>query len=158
MICFSYIVCPSELIAFNRRLNEFEKRGVKLLGISVDSPHAHLAWKKMAPQDGGVGPLDYPLVSDLNKDISFTYGVLSEDGVALRASFLIDRQGIVRHQIVNDLPLGRDVDETLRIIDALQFYEQNGDVCPANWHQGDEAISPSPQGIADFLNKNLEKL
>lgn len=112
----------------------------------------------MAPQDGGVGPLDYPLVSDLNKDISFTYGVLSEDGVALRASFLIDRQGIVRHQIVNDLPLGRDVDETLRIIDALQFYEQNGDVCPANWHQGDEAISPSPQGIADFLNKNLEKL
>lgn len=110
----------------------------------------------MAPQDGGVGPLDYPLVSDLNKDISFTYGVLSEDGVALRASFLIDRQGIVRHQIVNDLPLGRDVDETLRIIDALQFYEQNGDVCPANWHQGDEAISPSPQGIADFLNKNLE--
>lgn len=151
-------VCPSELIAFNRRLNEFEKRGVKLLGISVDSPHAHLAWKKMAPQDGGVGPLDYPLVSDLNKDISFTYGVLSEDGVALRASFLIDRQGIVRHQIVNDLPLGLDVDETLRIIDALQFYEQNGDVCPANWHQGDEAISPSPQGIADFLNKNLEKL
>lgn len=114
----------------------------------------------MAPQDGGVGPLDYPLVSDLNKDISFTYGVLSEDGVALRASFLIDRQGIVRHQIVNDLPLGRDVDETLRIIDALQFYEQNGDVCPANWHQGDEAISLRRRELPTFLtkiSKNSEK-
>lgn len=108
----------------------------------------------MAPQDGGVGPLDYPLVSDLNKDISFTYGVLSEDGVALRASFLIDRQGIVRHQIVNDLPLGRDVDETLRIIDALQFYEQNGDVCPANWHQGDEAISLRRRELPTFLTKS----
>ncbi len=151
-------VCPSELIAFNRRLEEFTKRNVKLVGISVDSPYAHLTWKKMPVNEGGVGDLDFPLVSDLNKDISYEYGVLSEDGVALRASFLIDKNGIVRHQIINDLPLGRDVDETLRIIDALQFYEQNGDVCPANWHNGDEAITPTPQGIADYLNKNLDKL
>ena len=151
-------VCPSELIAFNRRLEEFTKRNVKLVGISVDSPYAHLTWKKMPINEGGVGKLDFPLVSDLNKDISYEYGVLSEDGVALRASFLIDKNGVVRHQIINDLPLGRDVDETLRIIDALQFYEQNGDVCPANWHKGDEAINPTPQGIADYLNKNLEKL
>ncbi len=104
----------------------------------------------MPVNEGGVGDLDFPLVSDLNKDISYEYGVLSEDGVALRASFLIDKNGIVRHQIINDLPL--------RIIDALQFYEQNGDVCPANWHNGDEAINPTPQGIADYLNKNLDKL
>lgn len=151
-------VCPSELIAFNNHLEEFTKRNVKIAGISVDSPHAHLAWKKMSVNEGGVGDLNYPLISDLNKDISFEYGVLSEDGVALRASFLIDKTGIVRHQIINDLPLGRDVNETLRIIDALQFYEQNGDVCPANWHNGDEAINPTPQGIADYLNKNIEKL
>lgn len=151
-------VCPSELIAFNQHLDEFTQRNVKLVGISVDSPYAHLAWKKMPANEGGVGDLAYPLVSDINKDISFEYGVLSEDGVALRASFLIDKNGIVRHQIINDLPLGRDVNETLRIIDALQFYEQNGDVCPANWHHGDEAINPTPQGIADYLNKNIKKL
>jgi len=151
-------VCPSELIAFNKRMEEFTKRNVKIVGISVDSPHAHLAWKKMPVNEGGVGDLDFPLISDINKDISYEYGVLSEDGVALRASFLIDKAGVVRHQIINDLPLGRSVDETLRIIDALQFYEQNGDVCPANWHKGEEAITPTPQGIADYLNKNLEKL
>ncbi len=151
-------VCPSELLAFNRRLDEFTKRGVKVAAISVDSPHVHLAWKRTPVKEGGIGNLNYPLVSDVNKDISYKYGVLNEEGTALRGSFLIDKSGIVRHQIINDLPLGRDVDETLRIIDALQFYEKNGEVCPANLHKVDEAITPTPQGIADYLNKNLENL
>lgn len=151
-------VCPSELIAFNHRLKEFEKRGVKLLGISVDSPYAHQTWKKMPASDGGVGPLDFPLISDQSKEISEAYGVLSEDGVALRASFLLDKEGIVRHQLINDLPLGRDVDEALRIIDALLFYEEHGEVCPANWKRGKEGITPTSAGIAQYLNKNLDQI
>lgn len=151
-------VCPSELIAFSHRLNEFQNRNVKLLGISVDSPYAHLTWKKIPISDGGVGSLDFPLVSDHTKEISEAYGVLSDDGVALRASFLIDKEGIVRHQLVNDLPLGRDVNETLRIIDALHFYEEHGEVCPANWKRGDKGIKPTTAGIAAYLNKNIDRI
>lgn len=151
-------VCPSEIIAHNNRLEEFNKRNVKVIGISVDSVYAHAAWKKMPIAQGGIGDIKFPLVSDISKSISHDYGVLTDDAVALRASFLIDRDGIVRHQIVNDLPLGRDVNETLRIIDALQFYEKNGNVCPAGWHQGDESLRPTSEGVKDYLSKNADKL
>lgn len=151
-------ICPSEIIAHNNRLAEFNKRGVKVIGVSVDSKHSHLAWKKMPVDAGGIGDIKFPLISDITKEISHDYGVLDEDGAALRASFLIDKTGIIRHQIVNDLSIGRDVDETLRVIDALQFIEGHGEVCPAGWHQGDKGMRPTPQGVADFLKENSIKL
>lgn len=151
-------VCPSEILAHNNRLEEFKKRHVKIIGISVDSVYSHLAWKKLPVMEGGIGQLGFPLISDISKEISRAFGVLNEDGVALRASFLLDKDGIVRHQIVNDIPLGRDVDETLRIIDALQSYEKNGNVCPAGWHPGDDMIIPTPEGVSEFLKKHGKEL
>lgn len=151
-------VCPSEILAHNNRIEEFQKRNVKIIGVSVDSKYSHLAWKKIPVAEGGIGKIAFPLVSDLRKEISHEYGVLNDDGVALRASFLIDKDGIVRHQIVNDLFLGRDVDETLRVIDALQFFEQHGEVCPAGWHKGDDGMIATPDGVASYLKKNSKKL
>lgn len=147
-------VCPTEIIAFSDRVHDFEKRGCQVLGASVDSEFSHLAWIKTPRKDGGLGDLKYPLVSDLNKSISREYGVLLEGGVALRGLFLIDREGTVRHITINDLPIGRSVDEALRVLDALQFYEKHGEVCPANWKPGGDTIKPNPQGSKEYFSKH----
>jgi len=144
-------VCPSEILAFNRQVEALRKRNCELLGISVDSIYTHLAWKNTPVNEGGIGRIDFPLVSDMAKDISRDYGVLIEDGVSLRGLFLIDKEGIVRHQLINDLPLGRDVDEAIRTVDALQFTEEHGEVCPANWRPGEDAMKPTPEGVAEYL-------
>lgn len=136
-------VCPTEIIAFSDRAEEFEKLNVQILGISVDSQYTHLAWRNTPRTEGGLGHINYPLVADLNKDIARSYDVLLPGGIALRGMFLIDKQGIVRHAVVNDLPLGRSVDEALRMVKALQFFETNGEVCPANWKEGARTIKPT---------------
>ena len=147
-------VCPSEILAFNRQIADFRAKNCEVLGISVDSVYTHLAWKNTPVDQGGIGPVQFPLVSDISKSISDDYGVLLEDGVSLRGLFLIDKDGVIRHELVNDLPLGRNVDEALRVIDALQFFEEHGDVCPANWRPGDEAMKPTAEGVADYLSKH----
>ena len=147
-------VCPSEILAFNRQVEALRKRNCELLGISVDSVYTHLAWKNTPVNEGGIGRINFPLVSDMAKDISRDYGVLLEDGVSLRGLFLIDKEGIVRHQLINDLPLGRDVDEAIRMVDALQFTEEHGEVCPANWHPGEDAMKPTPEGVAEYLARH----
>ena len=147
-------VCPSEILAFNRQLKDFQAKKCQVLGISVDSIYTHLAWKNTPVDQGGIGPVQFPLVSDIAKSISTDYGVLLEDGVSLRGLFLIDKEGVVRHELVNDLPLGRNVDEALRVVDALQFFEKHGDVCPANWRPGEDAMKPTPEGVADYLSKH----
>ncbi|GAB4293318.1 MAG: peroxiredoxin [Desulfuromonadia bacterium] len=148
-------VCPSEIIAFDKKLDEFTKRNCEVVGVSVDSKYTHLAWKKTAVEDGGIGPVRYPLVADLNKNIARSYGILFNDAVALRGLFLIDTKGVIRHALINDLPLGRNVDEAIRMLDALQFVETHGDqVCPANWKKGDEAMKPDPDGVAEYLAKH----
>ena len=146
-------VCLTEIIAFSDRIAEFEERDAQLLGVSVDSQYSHLAWRNTPRSEGGIGNIRYPLIADLNKSISESYGILLPDGMALRGLFLIDREGIVRHQVVNDLPLGRNVDEALRITDALQFFEENGEVCPANWQRGGETIKPEPVKSREFFSK-----
>lgn len=146
-------VCPSEIIAFDKAAPKFEKKGAQVLGISVDSHYTHLAWKNTARNDGGIGPINYPLVSDLDKNISRSFGVLLDSGIALRGLFLIDKEGVVRHSLVNDLPIGRSVDEAMRVLDALQFHEKHGDVCPANWREGEEAMKPTAEGVAAYLGK-----
>ena len=146
-------VCPTELVAFNNDLAEFTKRGTTVLGVSVDSKYSHLAWTQTPVKAGGVGNLGYPLVSDLNKTIAKDYGVLLDDSVALRGLFLIDKEGIVRHSLVNDLPLGRSVGEVIRILDALQFFEEHGEVCPANWKPGDATMKPDPVGSKAYFEK-----
>ncbi len=152
-------VCPSELIAFDNRINEFKNRNTEVIGISIDSAFTHSAWRKKLVKEGGIGPVQYPLVADVNHSICQAYGVEHPTAhIALRGSFLIDKQGIVRSQIVNDLPLGRNIDEMLRLIDALQFHEKHGEVCPAGWNKGDIGIKPTEQGIADFLASNAETL
>jgi peroxiredoxin 2/4 len=147
-------VCPSEIIAFDKKKKEFDKRGVEIIGVSVDSHFTHLAWKNTPPNHGGLGPVKFPLVSDLTKAITTSYGILLNGAIALRGTFLIDRNGVVRHQVVNDLPLGRSIDEALRMVDALQFFEQNGEVCPANWHSGEEAMKPTADGVAKYLARH----
>ncbi|MCX6835688.1 MAG: peroxiredoxin [candidate division Zixibacteria bacterium] len=147
-------VCPSEIIAFNKALPEFHKRDAEVIGVSVDSHFTHLAWKNTPPSQGGIGRIDYPLVADLSKTISRDYGVLVNDSVALRGLFLIDKEGIIRHAVINDLALGRNVDEALRMVDALQFTEKYGEVCPANWRQGDEAMKATADGVASYLAKH----
>ena len=147
-------VCPSEILAFNRQVEDFKAKNCEVLGISVDSVFTHLAWKNTPVDQGGIGPIQFPLVSDISKSISDDYGVLLEDGISLRGLFLIDKDGVIRHELVNDLPLGRNVDEALRVIDALQFFEEHGDVCPANWRPGDEAMKPTAEGVADYLSKH----
>src|SRR5210317_389472 len=147
-------VCPSEILAFNKQLDAFKAKNCEVLGVSVDSIYTHLAWKNTPVDQGGIGMVQFPLISDMSKSISEDYGVLLEDGVSLRGLFLIDKEGVVRHQLVNDLPLGRNVDEALRVIDALQFHETHGEVCPANWRPGDDAMKPTPEGVADYLSKH----
>jgi len=151
-------VCPSEIIAFNNRLEEFKNRGVEVIGVSVDSKFSHLAWKNTEINKGGIGQVQFPLVADLSKNISRDYDVLIGEEVALRGTFLIDQQGIVRHQVVNDLPLGRNIEEAIRMVDALKFFQENGEVCPAGWNKGKEGMKPSSEGVAKYLAGNSEKL
>lgn len=152
-------VCPSELIAFDHRLDEFKKRGVEVIGISIDSHFTHNAWRNTAINDGGIGQVGYPLVADINHSICQAYDVEHpEAGVAFRGSFLIDKAGNVRHQVVNDLPLGRNIDEMLRMIDALQFTEEHGEVCPAGWKEGDKGMTATPDGVASYLADNADNL
>ena len=151
-------VCPSELIAFDHRLEEFTKRGVEVIGCSIDSQFTHLAWKNTAVNKGGIGPVKYPLAADINHAICQAYDVEAAGGVAFRGSFLIDKAGIVRHQVVNDLPLGRNVDEMLRMVDALQFTEEHGEVCPAGWQKGKAGMKASPDGVANYLAEHSAEL
>jgi len=151
-------VCPSEIIAFNNRLGDFAARKTQVVAISVDSHFSHLAWKEMPYNKGGVGNIQIPMVADLNKEISRAYNVLNNEGVSLRGTFLIDEHFILRHMLVNDLPIGRNVDETLRTIDALEYHTINGEVCPAGWQKGDAAMTPSQKGVSDYLASNAEKL
>jgi len=144
-------VCPSEILAFDRRLDEFRERDCEVIGVSVDSHFTHLAWKNTSVDEGGIGAVSFPLVSDLTKQIARDYGILSGDSVALRATFLIDREGVVRHQVVNDLDLGRNIGDVLRTLDALQHSEKSGDVCPANWEKGKQAMKPTPAGVRKYL-------
>ncbi len=169
-------VCPTELIAFNHRLNDFKSKGVEVLGCSIDSQFSHLAWKNTDVNNGGIGNVQYPLIADVDKSISRNYEVLletenvlieTEDAVenqsiggtvALRGSFLIDEDGVVRHSVINDLPLGRNIDEMLRMVDALDFHQKHGEVCPAGWKDGDSGMEGSTEGVASYLSDNASKL
>ena len=151
-------VCPSELLAFDQRLAEFQKRNVEVIGVSIDSHFSHLAWKNTAINNGGIGQVQYPLVADIKHEICKAYDVEADGGVAFRGSFLIDMNGVVRHQVVNDLPLGRNIDEMIRMVDALQFVEEHGEVCPAGWKNGDEGMKPSTAGVAEYLAKHGEEM
>ena len=152
-------VCPTELIAFSHRIAEFEKRDVQVIGCSIDSQFTHIAWRNTPVEEGGIGDVKYPLVADVKHEICRAYDVeFDAEGVALRGSFLIDKQGIVRHQVVNDLPLGRNIDEMLRMVDALQFHEKHGEVCPAGWSQGDKGMVGDPDGVAAYLATEGGKL
>jgi peroxiredoxin (alkyl hydroperoxide reductase subunit C) len=145
-------VCPTEIIAHDRRMADFKARGVEVVGISIDSQFTHFAWRSTPVDEGGIGPVQFPIVADVKHDITRAYGIEHpEAGVALRASFLIDREGIVQHQVVNNLPLGRNVDEMLRMVDALQYTEEHGEVCPANWREGEDAMTPTAAGVAEYL-------
>jgi peroxiredoxin (alkyl hydroperoxide reductase subunit C) len=146
-------VCPTEIIAFSDRLKEFQDRGAEVLGVSIDSHFSHLAWRNTPRKEGGIGEVAYPLLADLDKSIARKYGVLLEQpGIALRGLFIIDKLGVIRHVTINDLPLGRNVDEVLRVIDAMQFNEEHGEVCPANWHKGDEGMKPTEEGLKEYSN------
>ena len=151
-------VCPSELIAFDHRLAEFKSRGVEVIGVSIDSHFSHLAWKNTAINNGGIGQVGYPLVADIKHEICKAYDVEADGGVAYRGSFLINKAGVVVHQVVNDLPLGRDIDEMLRMVDALQFFEQHGEVCPAGWKKGKAGMNASTEGVAKYLAENAKDL
>ncbi|HJV35674.1 peroxiredoxin [Geomonas sp.] len=151
-------VCPSEILAFDKRLAEFKEKNCEVIGVSIDSRFTHLAWKNTAVENGGIGNIRYPLVEDLNKSIARSYGILLNESVALRGLFLIDTKGVVRHSVINDLPLGRSVGEALRMLDALQFVETHGgEVCPANWQEGEESMKASTQGVAEYLKKKHAK-
>lgn len=151
-------VCPSELLAFDSRIAEFKKRNVEVIGVSIDSHFTHNAWRNTPVNDGGIGPVRYPLIADITHSIAKAYDVESEGGVAYRGSFLIDEDGLVRHQVVNDLPLGRNVDEMLRMVDALAFHQEHGEVCPAGWQEGDKGMTATPEGVAAYLAENASKL
>jgi peroxiredoxin (alkyl hydroperoxide reductase subunit C) len=152
-------VCPSELLAFDHRMDEFTARGVEVIGVSIDSQFSHNAWRNTPVNEGGIGPVKYTLVADTKHSICQAYDVEHpEAGVAFRGSFLIDEEGNVRHQVVNDLPLGRNVDEMIRMVDALQFHQDHGEVCPAGWNKGDAGMTASPEGVASYLSDNADKL
>ncbi len=151
-------VCPSEIIAFNNRVDEFRSRGAEIIGVSVDSHFSHAAWRETDVNKGGIGPIKFPLVADLTKQIARDYDVLVNDAVAFRGTFMIDKEGVVRHQIVNDLPLGRNVDEAIRMIDALNFHEEHGEVCPAGWNRGDDGMKPNAEGVSSYLDKHAANL
>lgn len=151
-------VCPSEIIAFNNRLDEFKKRNVALIAVSIDSQFTHAAWRNTPVDKGGIGAVGFPMVADIKHEICRAYDVESADGVAFRGSFLIDKNGVVQHQVVNNLPLGRNVDEMLRMVDALQFHETNGEVCPAGWNKGDKGMKADAAGVASYLSETADKL
>jgi peroxiredoxin (alkyl hydroperoxide reductase subunit C) len=146
-------VCPSEILAFDEAHEKFRQRQCEIVGVSVDSHYTHLAWKKTPVERGGIGSIRFPLVSDLDKSIARRYGILLDESVALRGLFLVDREGIVRHTVVNDLALGRNVDEVLRMLDALRFHEKKGEVCPANWSEGQSGMLPTTEGVVDYLSR-----
>ena len=147
-------VCPTEIIAFSNSMDEFKKRNAEVLGVSVDSHFSHLAWRNTDRKNGGLGDIAYPLVADLNKKITYDYGVMHEVGIAFRGLFLIDKEGVVQHQVINNLPLGRNIEEALRMVDALQFHENNGEVCPANWKSGEDGMKPDPSGSKTYFDKH----
>ena len=147
-------VCPTEIIAFSNSMDEFKKRNAEVLGVSVDSHFSHLAWRNTDRKNGGLGDIAYPLVADLNKKITYDYGVMHEAGIAFRGLFLIDKEGLVQHQVINNLPLGRNIEEALRMVDALQFHENNGEVCPANWKSGEDGMKPDPSGSKTYFDKH----
>ena len=149
-------VCPSEILAFDKALKQFQDKNTEVIGVSVDSPYTHFAWRQTEVKKGGIGEIGYPLVADLDKNIARSYGVLFNEAVALRGLFLIDKEGVVRHSVINDLPLGRNVCEALRMVDALQFTEAHGDVCPANWQEGEDGMKPSADGVAEYLAGKYE--
>jgi peroxiredoxin (alkyl hydroperoxide reductase subunit C) len=151
-------VCPTEIIAHDRRLKEFKERGVEVVGVSIDSQFTHFAWRGTDVAAGGVGPVGFPMVADVKHEIAQAYGIEHPAGVALRASFLIDKDGVVQHQVVNNLSLGRNIDEMLRLIDALQFTEKYGEVCPAGWKRGDDGMKATTDGVASYLSTHAEKL
>jgi peroxiredoxin (alkyl hydroperoxide reductase subunit C) len=151
-------VCPSEIIAHNNRVKQFDERNVQLVGVSIDSQFSHFAWRNTPVDKGGIGPVAFPLVADVKHEIAKAYDVESPGGVAYRGSFLIDKNGVVQHQVVNNLPLGREVDEMLRLVDALQFTEKHGEVCPAGWKKGDEGMKPTAEGVAKYLAKHATSL
>ncbi|MEW5790244.1 MAG: peroxiredoxin [Pseudomonadota bacterium] len=151
-------VCPSEIIAFDHRWEEFQMRNCEVVGVSVDSQYTHLAWKRTPVEQGGVGNLRFPMVADLTQSIARDYDVLFNNSVALRGTFLIDRDFVVRHQVINDLPLGRNVDEAIRMVDALQFNEEHGEVCPAGWQKGQAGMKASPEGVAEYLSQHAKEL
>jgi len=151
-------VCPSEIIAFSHRIDEFKSRGINVIGVSVDSQFSHFAWRETPVEKGGIGRVQYPLVADLSKQISKDYDVLLDGGVALRGSFLIDADGTIRHAVINDLPLGRNIDEMLRMVDAMLFTNEHGEVCPAGWEKGKEGMKADAEGVAEYLAKHESEL
>lgn len=151
-------VCPSEIIAFDHRYQDFKSKGIEVIGVSCDSEFTHLAWKNTPVNAGGIGKVQFPLVSDITKDIARSFDVLFGNAVALRGSFLLDKDGTVRHAVINDLPLGRNIDEMLRMVDTMLFTNEHGEVCPAGWHKGDAGMKASPKGVAEYLDKNASKL
>lgn len=151
-------VCPSEIIAFDHRYQDFKSKGIEVIGVSCDSEFTHLAWKNTPVNAGGIGKVQFPLVSDITKDIARSFDVLFGNAVALRGSFLLDKDGTVRHAVINDLPLGRNIDEMLRMVDTMLFTNEQGEVCPAGWHKGDAGMKADPKGVADYLGKNASKL
>ncbi|MAQ33850.1 MAG: alkyl hydroperoxide reductase [Alcanivorax sp.] len=151
-------VCPSELIALDHRMDAFKERGVEVISVSIDSHFTHNSWRNTAINDGGIGPVKYTMAADMNHQISQAYDVESEGGMAFRGAFLIDNKGVVRSQLINDLPLGRNIDELVRLVDALQFHEEHGEVCPAGWQKGDQGMQDNPAGVASYLSENAEKL
>ena len=151
-------VCPTEIIAHDNRIEQFEEKEVAVVGISIDSQYTHFAWRETEVKAGGIGEVKFPMVADITHEITRAYGVEHPDGVAMRASFLIDKEGIVQHQVVNNLSLGRNVDEMLRMVDALQFTERHGEVCPAGWEKGESGMTPTAEGVADYLTKEGDNL
>ncbi|WP_297942599.1 peroxiredoxin [uncultured Campylobacter sp.] len=151
-------VCPSEIIAFDHRYQDFKSKGIEVIGVSCDSEFTHLAWKNTPVNAGGIGKVQFPLVSDITKDIARSFDVLFGNAVALRGSFLLDKDGTVRHAVINDLPLGRNIDEMLRMVDTMLFTNEHGEVCPAGWHKGDAGMKADPKGVAEYLDKNASKL
>ena len=152
-------VCPSEILAHNSRVDALKERGVQVIGVSIDSQFTHAAWRNTATNNGGIGKIAFPLVADVKHEIVQAYGVEHpQAGVALRGSFLIDKDGIIQHMVINNLPLGRNIDEMIRMVDALQFTEENGEVCPAGWNKGDEGMKPSSDGVAKYLAKHATDL
>ena len=151
-------VCPSEIIAHDKRVAALKERNTEIIGVSIDSHFTHQAWRNTPVNQGGIGPVAFPLVSDIKRDIMRAYGVEHEDGVALRGSFLIDRSGVIQHAVVNNLPLGRNVDEMIRLVDALQFTEEHGEVCPAGWQKGETGMKATSEGVAEYLSANADSL